>query len=71
MGKGNGMKRMTKAQIESEAYRYWLGMKRMTKAQIESEAYRLWQIWLCRYGERDADKLSLAVRRLARKKNGG
>ncbi len=41
-------------------------MKRLTKTQIDLTADTIVALWLCRFGERNADKLSLAVRRKMR-----
>jgi len=43
-------------------------MKRMKKLQIDNEANMIKNLWIARYGERNANKLSLAVRRLFRPK---
>lgn len=39
-------------------------MKNLTPPQIGLEAKRLKGLWICHYGERTADTLSLAMRRL-------
>jgi hypothetical protein len=42
-------------------------MKRMTKIEIDSKARDIQRDWVCIYSERNANKLSMAVRRLFRK----
>lgn len=41
-------------------------MKRMTKDELRREAEKIYTCWICRYSARNADKLSLAVRRTFR-----
>jgi len=41
-------------------------MKRMSSMQIDREAKDVRNLWICKYGELNAGKLSLAVRRLFR-----
>ena len=38
-------------------------MKRMSKQQIDAEAERLRDLWTMHYGGRNADKLSIRLRR--------
>ena len=38
-------------------------MKRMSKQQIDAEAERLQELWIMHYGGRNADKLSIRLRR--------
>ncbi len=45
-------------------------MKRMSTIEINLEAKRISDLWLGRYGARNANKISLAVRRLFRVKKG-
>ncbi|KKN19394.1 hypothetical protein LCGC14_0946050 [marine sediment metagenome] len=44
-------------------------MKRKFKNEIAAEALKIRYCWICRYGADDAERLSLAVRRLFRKEN--
>ena len=55
------------------------GMKRISGVEIKSMAHHFWFVWVSQYGAKNADKLSLAVRREFKKnkpqqkgtKNGG
>jgi ribonuclease D len=42
--------------------------KKMTKPELDHTAKSVKDLWLCRYGEKNAKKLSLAVRRLFKEK---
>jgi len=39
----------------------------MNKQEIEREALKIRFVWVCKYGEKNAKKLSLQMRRLFRK----